>query len=1227
VQTFTGKTECLVLSAELTNSLKSLSKKSGVTLYMTLLAAFSTLLYRYSGQSDLVVGSPIAGRNRSEIEGLIGSFVNTLVLRTRFEGNPSFSELLSQVRQVTLDAYGHQDLPFEKLVAELQPERSLSHSPLFQVMFVLQNAPMGEMSLPGLTLERWEKESVVAKFDLTLSIEETDEKLSTTWEYNTDLFDASTMARMAGHFQTLLESIVADPREQVSVLPLLEEAVKHQMLVEWNDTAHRYPSEKCIHQLFSEQVSRTPDAVAVVFEEEQLTYRELNSRANQLAHYLQELGVGPEVLVGICVERSLEMVVGMLGILKAGGAYVPLDPAYPTERLAYMLSDASVQVLLTIERLVSSLPARDATVVCLDADWESILAAEAIQEHPANEVTPENLAYVIYTSGSTGKPKGVLVTHKGLVNMVFWYQSAFEVSCSDRTTQLAGVAFDVHVWEIWPYLTVGASIYVVNSELRHSPEHLFNWLISQKITMSLILTSLAETLISWEWPENTELRVMLTGGDKLHQYPSASLPFKLANNYGPTENTVVTTSYWVVSKKSNDTSLPIGRPIANTQTYILDEEFQPVPIGVSGELHIGGAGLARGYLNRPELTADKFIPNPFSNEPGARLYKTGDLARYLPDGNIEFLGRIDNQVKIRGFRIELGEIEAVLTQHPEVVQAVVIAREEQSGNKGLVAYLVAREEQLAISDLRSFLLRKLPDYMVPNAFVFLEAMPLTPHGKIDRRALPAPDITNLTSDSRFVAPRTPTEEILATIWSEVLGKRRVGIHDNFFELGGHSLLAPQVISRVREAFSIELPLGHLFESPTVAGVAQAIEKGDNGTLVPNQGKDLRAEAILDPKIQSLKYGSEPKNVFLTGATGFLGVYLLSELLEQTQGDIYCLVRSPDADRGKQRLQSSLEFYGLWKETKSSRIIPVIGDLSAPQLGLDKPRFKDLASQVDVIYHNGAGVNFVLPYSVLKPANVGGTQEVLRLASQTKIKPVHFISTMGVFSSSAYADKKVIFESDSLDYSPDNNRGYDESKWVAEKLVMEARDRGLPVCIYRPGRITGHSQTGVCKTKDFFCRIIKGCIQLGAAPNLEGISSDIIPVDYVSKAIVHISEQKESLGKAFHLVNPHDISVNELFNSLGSWGYSIEQIDYEKWRTKLINQGENCTVPEKSENALYPLLPLFSEEFAVRAKRPKYDCQNTLHGLAGTDIVCPSVGSKLLNTYFSYLIGSGFLKAP
>ncbi|MDY6804445.1 MAG: amino acid adenylation domain-containing protein [Cyanobacteriota bacterium] len=857
VQGSRGGKEFFEVGSELSQQLKRLSKSEGVTLFMTLFAAFGTLLYRYSGEEDMVVGTPIANRNRSEIEGLIGFFVNTLVLRDKFKGNASFSELLQQVRQTALDAYAHQDVPFEQLVEALQPERSLSHSPIFQVMFALQNAPMEPLELPGVSFTWLQMETARAKFDLFLSMEETEAGLIGYWEYSRDLFDAATIRRAIGHFQTLLEGIVANPGTPVGELPLLAEAERHQLLVEWNDTASEYPRDKCIHQLFEEQVERSPDAVAVVFENEQLTYRELNAKANQLARYLQSLGVGPEVLVGICLERSLEMVIGLLGILKAGGAYVPLDPNSPPERLAFMLTDAKIPLVLTRETLKSTIPSLGDVTICLDTDWQQI--ARQTASNLTTPVSSNSLAYVIYTSGSTGKPKGVLTQHDNVARLFAATQSWFSFDRNDVWTLFHSYAFDFSVWEMWGALLYGGCLVVVPYWISRSPQDFYRLLCQHKVTVLNQTPSAFRQLIQVEEFVKTEeplhLRYVIFGGEALdiesleswferhgvrEASPQENRSPQLINMYGITETTVHVTYRPLTISALNCKGTPIGLPIPDLQVYILDRHLQPVPIGVPGELHIGGAGLARGYLGRPELTEQKFIQNPFSDEPGSRLYKTGDLARYLPDGNIEFIGRIDNQVKIRGFRIELGEIEATLTQHPEVREVVVIVREDIPGDKRLVAYVVGKEE-VTSSDLRSFLKTQLPDYMVPSAFVFLEAIPLTPNGKTARRALPKPDADGVRG---AITPRTTTELQLVQIWSSVLNIPSLGVRDNFFDLGGHSLLAVRLMARIEQQLGTHLPLATLFSEPTI----------ENQASLLNATADVQA---ISPLVAIEKAGEKP----------------------------------------------------------------------------------------------------------------------------------------------------------------------------------------------------------------------------------------------------------------------------------------------------------------------------------------------------------------------------------
>ncbi|MEH2192519.1 MAG: amino acid adenylation domain-containing protein [Nostoc sp.] len=838
VQTYQGAVQSLMLPQNLSASLKELSHQQGVTLFMTLLAAFGTILYRYTGQEDILIGSPIAGRNQVETEGLIGFFVNTLAIRTKLAGNPSFRQLLSQVREVTLGAYSHQDLPFEKLVEELQPERDMSHSPLFQVMFAFHNTPSQVWELPGLTITPLEVHSSAAKFDLTLDIKETSQGIKAGIEYNTDLFDDTTIARMLGNFQTLLAGIVTNPEQQIANLPLLTASEEHQLLVEWNNTQTDYPKNTCIHQLFADQTERTPNAIAVIFENQQLTYQELNDYANQLAHYLQSLGVKPEMAVGICVERSLNLIIGLLGILKAGAFYVPLDPAYPQERLAFMLQDSQISILLTQQHLLKTLPSHQAQVICLDSDRDSIAAHQ--QNSPKTDVTPDNLIYTIYTSGSTGKPKGVQITHRNVLNFLTGMQQHLQLTNLDSLLSVTSLSFDIAGLEIFLPLTLGAKIILVSREVAADGFKLLQQLNNSDATVMQATPVTWQMLLEVGWKGNAQLKI-LSGGEALPQNLAQHLHQRVAevwNLYGPTETTVWSTINRI---EQQEALVTIGRPIVNTQIYILDKYLQPLPMGVPGELHIGGAGLARGYFHQAKLTTEKFIDNPFSCDSESRLYKTGDLARYLSDGNIEYLGRLDNQVKIRGFRIELGEIEALLAQHPSVQQNVVIAKADNLENQRLVAYIIPHPQQTPTRDeLRHFLKQKLPEYMVPSAFVLLDSLPLTPNSKIDRRALPAPDSTRLDSENTYLAPRDELELQLTKIWEQVLGIEPIGIRDNFFELGGHSILAVKLFWQIEKTFNKNLPLAILFQSGTVEALAKIICQEEE-----NETRNLALATTLD----------------------------------------------------------------------------------------------------------------------------------------------------------------------------------------------------------------------------------------------------------------------------------------------------------------------------------------------------------------------------------------------
>ncbi|MDP9162099.1 MAG: amino acid adenylation domain-containing protein [Acidobacteriota bacterium] len=820
MQGFAGATQSSVFPKELLHNLKTLSQREGTTLFMTLLAAFQSLLWRYAGQEDIVVGTPIAGRTHPEVEPLIGDFVNMLAMRTNLSGDPSFRELLRRVKETALQAYDNQEMPFEVLVEELERGRDISRSPVFQTIFILETAPPPPPAMDGLDVQILDFDTPTAKNDLIMIVSDDSSGLNVKLEYRTDLFTKASIQRFLQHFQALLEAIVVNPGLAITSLNILPEDERHQLLMFWNDTSTNERTDRCVHELFEEQCVRTPDAIAVEFQGRRLSYHDLNERANQLAHYLRKLGVRPDSTVGICVHRSLEMMVALLGILKAGGAYVPLDPTYPRERLEFMLQDIAASVIVTQRSLTQSLSSQKAHMVCIDGDWTSI--AEESIDNLHGEVGPTNLSYVIFTSGSSGTPKGVQLEHRNVVNFLNSVRKTFALGEQDTYLGVASMSFDASVLDFYLPLAVGARLLIVDAEMTRDGHALAATISHAGVSAMHATPSTWRSVVDAGWAGEPELKV-LSGGEALPwELAKELLPrcFGLWNLYGPTETAV----YSVIHKvTTSDIRVLAGRPIDNTQIYILDARQQPSPIGMPGEIYIGGAGVARGYLNRTELTAEKFLADPFRNGPGGRMYRTGDLGRYRADGSLECLGRVDHQVKLRGFRIELGEVEAVLMQHPDVRQAVADVRTTSSGDKRLVAYLVGTGASApTIPDVRSFLKSKLPDYMVPSSFVIVENLPLSSSGKLDRRALPDPIDERPELPPELVAQLSPVERAIAEIFSEVLEVRQVRLQDNFFELGGHSLLATRVISRLRDRFQIEMTPRFLFESPTVSEMASRI---------------------------------------------------------------------------------------------------------------------------------------------------------------------------------------------------------------------------------------------------------------------------------------------------------------------------------------------------------------------------------------------------------------------
>ena len=889
-----------------------------------------------------------------------------------------------------------------------------------------------------------------------------------------------------------------------------------------------------IRQYIEEQVNKTPERTALIYQNQSLTYQEVNHRANQLAHYLRNKGVKEEVIVGICLERSLEMVIGLLGILKAGAAYVALDPTYPEERIRFTLEDANVNLILTQQSTRKVLPEKENyQLIDLIADSDKI--SQETTENPLNITLSNHLAYLIYTSGSTGKPKGVCIEHANTIAFINWAKTFFTPEQLSGVLASTSLCFDLSIFEIFVTLSYGGKVILAKNALE-----LANLPAANQVTLINTVPSAIATLLKIKAIPSSVKTINLAGealsnnlAQELYQLEHISEVFNL---YGPSEDTTYSTVALI--PKGFEGIPPIGKPISETVIYILDEQLNEV---TEGEIYISSSGLARGYLNRPELVQERFIPNPY--QPGTRMYKTGDLGTYLPDGDIKYLGRIDQQVKIRGFRIELAGIETILAEHPQVDKAVVLPQEQK-----LVAYVTS--SSTVIENWADFLGEKLPDYMIPVTLIILKEFPLTLNGKIDRRALPIPNFEQHT-ETTYEAPQSDLEKMIAEVWKDLLGISQVSMNDTFWSLGGDSLLVVQMLQKIKEVLGIEVPLDKFLKSPTLDGL-KSISQGKVDTASTPK---LEQEAILDADIYPQGPAREEnQHIFLTGGSGFLGAFLLYEILEQTESQIYCLIRAEDSQAGFEKLRSNISSYNPWRDEWTSRLVVVLGDLSEARLGIDSELYTHLTEKIDLIYHCGAWVNIVYPYSMLKNANVIGTQEVLRLACLHHAKPVHFISTIDVFADDSIV-KINLEENISLDLL---SNGYAQSKYVAETLMVIAQSRGLPITIYRPSNIIGIGSMGIYDSHNFsfIPRIIQACLELELAPDIDA-QTNLVPVDYVASLIFDLSQQHKSGGRFFNMVNPRSITWHEIVQSFQRYGYSLEMVSHQEWFDKLEQKTDSA----------------------------------------------------------------------
>jgi amino acid adenylation domain-containing protein/thioester reductase-like protein len=1209
---FSGRRLSAELDAGLVAEIDAAARRAGATRFTVLAAALATLLARYSGQTDLLIGTTASTRGPATPRS-VGYLVNTLPLRIQLEaGELAFGEVVGRAREALFGALANKELPFSE-IAPLLRETGADALRLLPVMITL------EPELPALpagwTARPSELDLGVSKFDLAFSFEARGEGLRLSVQH-ADRFKASTIARMLGHFVTLLRGALAEPLRSIWRLPLLGDAERRRLLHDWMPPAQDAP---LLPELVRAAALHAGQAPAVVSAERAISYAELLGQAELLAASLRERGVGPNVAVGVCVQPGISVVVAAYAVWLAGGAYLPLDPALPDERLRWMLRDSRAAAVIaeaaTAPRLGAATP-----LIPLD-ELPPAPAVYVPRQLPAT--APQQRAYIIYTSGSTGQPKGVAVSHASLANLVAWHRRAFELKPGDRTTQIAGLGFDAVVWELWPTLAAGGTLYVCDSETRLVPSALQSWLLGCGITVAFVPTPLAEQLLALRWPAAAPLRYLLTGGDVLHHAPPAGLPFTLVNNYGPTENTVVATSGSIAPGAGG---IPdIGRPIAGTRAYLLDPRHELVPIRAVGELFLGGAQVAEGYVGRDDLTAERFIPDPFL--PGGRLYATGDLMRWREDGRLEFLGRNDAQVKIRGQRIELGEIEAALLRVAPLAASAVVVQQAASGEKSLVAFGVPQGAAAALDaeTVRVALAAQLPAAMVPRQVILLEALPLTANGKVDRAALLQKAARSVPLAYR--APRSATEQRLAACWARLLGidERSIAGDADFFDLGGSSLLVAQLVADIAEVFAVNLALATVFSDASLERMAAQIDRRQQGILAAPL--DLNAECVLDADIAGAALPHPRANAFervlLTGATGFFGAALLAELLQSTRATIYCLVRADDEAAGLARIRQALARYADVHVVDERRVVVRCGDLAAPQLGLGEGLWQELATTIDTIIHCGALVNFVFPYERLKAANVGGTAALLRLSAAGGGIPLHYVSTGGVFGASSLSPGAPPLREDTpIEPSgPHLYLGYLQSKWVAERLVWAAGERGLPVAIYRPGVVMGDARSGICNKDDYMSRMILGCLQLGMYPDVPERKA-IVPVDFAARALVAIARQHTSFGRAFHLVDPNSqTTVTSLFAQLEALGYELRRVPRHEWIAAL-------TAADAASNALAPLAFIFAMPvvdgltlFDLFEYMPAFAADNTLAAISGSGLSCHPVDHALVAAWMRYFARS------
>ena len=1197
VQSFNGDAIRLNLKRSLYHSLREFSRNNKVTLFNTMYSAFAILISKYSRQSQFLIGTGVANRNLKETEGLMGMFVNTVLLYSDLSDNLTFKELLNKTKESMIYDAAHYDIPFMHIVERMKAGVTPGRNPLFQVLFAFHDSDIPLLDFAGLHGELLERHNATAKVDMnvicipraeqhvaTESAQLETEDITIVWEYNSDIFKRETIQGIFDHYLTLLEEIIKSPGKNIEDINILLPKEKERILFGFNDNRVNYDNSLTMIDVFEEQVILNPEKVAIVHNGNNITYQKLNAEANKLANRLNKIHQNSSpalsqfnTSIGICMERCIDMVIGMLGILKTGCSYVPIPPDYPENRISFIMDDSDLKIMLTQSNLLKELPflAEEGRIV-IPLDMETIDNGYLSDKNPGNKISAENKAYIIYTSGSTGNPKGVVIPQSAVTNFVTSIKTDV-ITENDIIAQCANYAFDASILEIWGALLSGTTTVIIDKAKVENLDLLKKEICDNKITMAFFTTALFNAIVDCNEEILYPLKAVFFGGEaanistvkKLLKVKPPTL--NVINAYGPTECTVFSTYCFIIEKYIDSDVMPIGKPLHNYSAYILDNKANPVPIGVPGELYIGGDSLAIGYLNRSELTKERFINNPFPSKDdieknrNKRLYKTGDLVRWLPDGNIEFLGRTDFQVKIRGFRIEPEEIEAVLHRHNEVKQCVVIPWNQQ-----LIAYWVPKDNSVAQEDMKTFLARQLPEFMIPTAFIKMESFKLNNNFKVDRSKLPTPKLEDIMISKReYNPPVTTTEVTLTEIWKELLKLDKISINDSFFEIGGNSILTVRMLSSVKRKLGADVNISQMFAQPTIAYLAAFIDGTGitSGASENNLSLAIKdSEILVEVKNTPLTDENEHSSILLTGITGFLGVYLLDGLITKTKADIYCLVRGKDNEDIQRRYEETVELYKKEYLKNHPRVKLVKGDLAEINLGMDNATMEMMCQELDSIYHSGAMVHHMYDYKTLRKSNVLSTVELLKIAATGKKKTLNYISTMGVAS---IRDANGFQIEVSTEDSPISTNGYTLSKWVSEKILSNVK--GVDINIFRPGNITGDSMEGTCPPeKNHALLLMKGCIQMEAAPDWQR-SVEMTPVDILSNAIIELAGNSCGFN-IFNMSNPYEINWKEYIDIIKSGGYKLDLLPVNIWKEKHLAKADE-------KNAMYPI-----REFYLRDRK-------------------------------------------